>query len=170
MLAHSFARLLQQAECQQCHDAGAGDQIVDGDVLVRLVREHEPARPVCDARVDASAPAEVFVAHGSNEIIELMIRTFTTPDDEALLCKGSFLMYKVALQSHGRRFVEVFIDQNGDDHERDHQCLTPFVHFPSRIISATVIAPRQLFRTGPDSKTNGLGQTKPRRFFAICSL
>ncbi len=52
-------------------------------------------------------PDEVFVGHGSNEIIELLIRTFTTPDDEALLCKGSFLMYKVALQSHGRRFVEV---------------------------------------------------------------
>jgi histidinol-phosphate aminotransferase len=52
-------------------------------------------------------PTEVFVGHGSNEIIELMIRTFTTPEDEALLCKGSFLMYKVALQSHGRHFVEV---------------------------------------------------------------
>src|SRR6266851_5664700 len=52
-------------------------------------------------------PSEVFVGHGSNEIIELMIRTFTTPEDEALLCKGSFLMYKVALQSHGRPFVEV---------------------------------------------------------------
>jgi histidinol-phosphate aminotransferase len=52
-------------------------------------------------------PEEVFVAHGSNEIIELLIRTFTLPDDEALLCKGSFLMYKVALQAHGRAFREV---------------------------------------------------------------
>jgi histidinol-phosphate aminotransferase len=53
------------------------------------------------------SPDEVFVGAGSNEIIELLIRTFTTPDDEALLCQGSFLMYKVALQAHGRRFVEV---------------------------------------------------------------
>src|SRR5579871_4032780 len=52
-------------------------------------------------------PNEVFVGHGSNEIIELLIRTFTVPEDEALLCKGSFMMYKVALQSHGRPFVEV---------------------------------------------------------------
>jgi histidinol-phosphate aminotransferase len=52
-------------------------------------------------------PREVFVGHGSNEIIELLIRTFTVPQDEALLCEGSFLMYKVALQSHGRPFVEV---------------------------------------------------------------
>src|SRR5260370_24269839 len=36
-----------------------------------------------------------------------MNRSFTTPEDEALIWKGSFLMYKVALQSHGRPFVEV---------------------------------------------------------------
>ncbi|MGQ0508772.1 MAG: histidinol-phosphate transaminase [Myxococcaceae bacterium] len=55
-----------------------------------------------------SVPAEqIFVGHGSNEIIELIIRTFTTQEDEVLLCKGSFLMYKVAIQSHGRKFVEV---------------------------------------------------------------
>jgi len=53
------------------------------------------------------APEEVFVGSGSNEIIELLIRTFTLPGDEALLCQGSFMMYKVALQAHGRRFVEV---------------------------------------------------------------
>jgi histidinol-phosphate aminotransferase len=52
-------------------------------------------------------PTELFVGSGSNEIIELIIRTFTTPDDETLLSAGSFMMYKVALQSHGRRFVEV---------------------------------------------------------------
>jgi histidinol-phosphate aminotransferase len=52
-------------------------------------------------------PEEVFVGSGSNEIIELLIRTFTTPDDEALLCKGSFMMYRVSLQSHGRRYREV---------------------------------------------------------------
>jgi len=52
-------------------------------------------------------PDEVFVGNGSNEIIELLIRTFTSAQDEAILCQGSFLMYKVALQSHGRVFTEV---------------------------------------------------------------
>jgi len=52
-------------------------------------------------------PDRVFVASGSNEIIELLIRTFIQGDDEALLCQGSFLMYKVSLQSHGRKFTEV---------------------------------------------------------------
>jgi histidinol-phosphate aminotransferase len=52
-------------------------------------------------------PGQVFVGSGSNEIIELLIRTFTVPEDTALLCQGSFLMYKVALCAHGRRYVEV---------------------------------------------------------------
>jgi histidinol-phosphate aminotransferase len=50
---------------------------------------------------------EVFVGNGSNEIIDLLVRTFTTPEDQALICAGSFLMYKVALQANGRQFVEV---------------------------------------------------------------
>jgi len=52
-------------------------------------------------------PGQVFVGSGSNEVIELLIRTFTAHDDEALLCQGSFLMYKVSLQAHGRRYREV---------------------------------------------------------------
>src|SRR4051812_24575469 len=39
-------------------------------------------------------PEQVFVGSGSNEIIELLIRTFLGPDEEALLTKGSFVMYK----------------------------------------------------------------------------
>lgn len=64
--------------------------------LVRAVAEHLGVKP-----------EEVFLGSGSNEIIELAIRTFTTPDDEALLSAGSFMMYKVALQSHGRKYREV---------------------------------------------------------------
>lgn len=52
-------------------------------------------------------PSEIAVGSGSNELIELIIRTFTVPEDEALLSAGSFVMYKVALQAHGRSFVEV---------------------------------------------------------------
>lgn len=53
------------------------------------------------------APEEVFVGSGSNEVIELLVRTFLGPDDEALLSQGSFVMYRLAVQSAGRRFVEV---------------------------------------------------------------
>jgi histidinol-phosphate aminotransferase len=52
-------------------------------------------------------PDELVLGSGSNEVIELLIRTFMGEEDEALLCKGSFVMYKVALHAHNRRFVEV---------------------------------------------------------------
>src|SRR5215471_17430070 len=32
------------------------------------------------------SPEHVFVGNGSNEIIELLIRTFMTTDDEAIIC------------------------------------------------------------------------------------
>ncbi|MGI5861777.1 MAG: histidinol-phosphate transaminase [Myxococcales bacterium] len=53
------------------------------------------------------APEEIVIGNGSNEVIELLVRTFMANDDEALLCKGSFIMYKVVLHAHGRKFVEV---------------------------------------------------------------
>lgn len=64
--------------------------------LVRALAEHLKVQP-----------NEVFVGSGSNEIIELLIRTVMHPGDEALICGGSFQMYKVALNSHGRPWVEV---------------------------------------------------------------
>ncbi len=85
-------------------------------------------------------PNQVFVGNGSNEIIELLIRTFTTPDDEALLCRGSFLMYKVALQSHGRRFVEVPM-RSGFRYDLEAMA--------ARITSKT----RMIFLANPDNPT-----------------
>jgi len=64
--------------------------------LVRAIAEHLKVQP-----------NEVFVGSGSNEIIELLIRTFMHPGDEALISAGSFQMYKVALNSHGRGYTEV---------------------------------------------------------------
>lgn len=54
-------------------------------------------------------PAEVVVGNGSNEVIELLIRTFLRPEghpdraDEALVADGSFIMYELSLQAHGVR-------------------------------------------------------------------
>ncbi|CAM3976294.1 histidinol-phosphate transaminase [Corallococcus exiguus] len=52
-------------------------------------------------------PEEVVLGSGSNELIELLMRTFTTPEEEILLCKGSFPAYRISAQAHGRAFVEV---------------------------------------------------------------
>jgi histidinol-phosphate aminotransferase len=64
--------------------------------LVRRIAEHLGVRP-----------EEVVVGAGSNELIELLVRTFTVPDDEILMVKGSFVAYRLVAQAHGRRFTEV---------------------------------------------------------------
>jgi len=85
-------------------------------------------------------PDEVFVGNGSNEIIELMVRTFTTPQDEAIICKGSFLMYKVALQAHGRRFFEVPM---GPGYRYDLEAMAERISSRTRIV----------FLANPDNPT-----------------
>ena len=102
-------------------------------------------------------PTEVLVGSGSNEIIELCIRTFTTPDDEALLSAGSFLMYKVALQSHGRRFTEVPM-QSG--HRYDLVAMAKALTQKTRIV----------FLANPDNPTStAFGKAELEAFFARVS-
>ncbi len=99
------------------------------------------------------APSEVFVGNGSNEIIELIVKTFTTPDDEGLLCKGSFLMYKLALQSHGRRFTEVPMA----DYRYDLEAMA--AHFTART--------RIVFLANPDNPTGtAFGRAELERFLS----
>jgi histidinol-phosphate aminotransferase len=49
---------------------------------------------------------EVFVGNGSNELIELMVRTFVLEGEEVLTSAQSFVAYRLAAQAHGRTLVE----------------------------------------------------------------
>jgi histidinol-phosphate aminotransferase len=49
---------------------------------------------------------EVFVGNGSNELIELLVRTFVLEGEEVLTSAQSFVAYKLAAQAHGRTLVE----------------------------------------------------------------
>lgn len=51
-------------------------------------------------------PREVFVGNGSNELIELLVRTFVLEEEEVLTSAQSFIAYKLAAQAHGRTLVE----------------------------------------------------------------
>jgi histidinol-phosphate aminotransferase len=51
-------------------------------------------------------PAEVFVGNGSNELIELLVRTFVLDGEEVLTSAQSFIAYKLAANAHGRTLVE----------------------------------------------------------------
>jgi histidinol-phosphate aminotransferase len=49
---------------------------------------------------------EIVVGNGSNEIIELLVRTFVLEGEEVLTSAQSFIAYKLAAQAHGRTLME----------------------------------------------------------------
>lgn len=52
-------------------------------------------------------PDELAVGNGSNELIELLVRTFVLEGEEVLTSAQTFVAYKLAAQAHGRTLVEV---------------------------------------------------------------
>jgi histidinol-phosphate aminotransferase len=99
-------------------------------------------------------PEQVFVGAGSSEIIELLIRTFILPDDQAVICQGSFILYKVALQGHGRSYVEVPMRPGlGCDLEATAEAITPRT--------------RMVFLANPDNPTGtAVGRAQLDAFLA----
>ncbi len=52
------------------------------------------------------SPEEFFVGNGSNELIELLVRTFVLDGEEVLTSAQSFVAYKLAANAHGRTLME----------------------------------------------------------------
>ncbi len=50
---------------------------------------------------------QIIHGNGSNELIELLIRTFTTPADHVVFADPSFVVYKLASLAHGVQFSAV---------------------------------------------------------------
>ena len=46
-------------------------------------------------------PEEIVVGNGSNEIIELVVRTFLRPRDEAVMADQAFVVYRLVVQAAG---------------------------------------------------------------------
>jgi histidinol-phosphate aminotransferase len=49
----------------------------------------------------AVAPEQLIFGNGSNEIIELAVRTFMRPGDEAVMARQAFVVYKLIVQAAG---------------------------------------------------------------------
>jgi histidinol-phosphate aminotransferase len=47
------------------------------------------------------APEELVLGNGSNEIIELLVRTFLRPGDEAVMADQAFVIYRLVVQAAG---------------------------------------------------------------------
>lgn len=59
------------------------------------------------AAVHGVAMNEILQGNGSNELIELLIRTYTTGDDHVVFAEPSFVVYKLACLAHGTPFTAV---------------------------------------------------------------
>src|SRR5215467_12192693 len=53
------------------------------------------------------AEDEIVIGNGSNEIIELLVRTFLRPGDEAVMADQAFVIYRLVVQAAGGRAVIV---------------------------------------------------------------
>ncbi len=54
---------------------------------------------------------QIVVGNGSNEIIELLVRTFLREGDEVIMPEPSFLMYEIMVQAGGGRPVKVALKE-----------------------------------------------------------
>lgn len=68
---------------------------------------------------------EVVVGNGSNELLELLVRTFVGEGEETLTAAQSFVVYAMASQAHGRTCVEVPLREHRYDLAAMAERLTP---------------------------------------------
>jgi histidinol-phosphate aminotransferase len=67
----------------------------------------------------------IMLGNGSNEIIELVIRSFMTPGDEVIMPSPSFLLYRLVVQWMGGRPISVPLKQDlGIDLEKMAEAVT----------------------------------------------
>jgi histidinol-phosphate aminotransferase len=52
-------------------------------------------------------PSCLILGNGSNELIDIAVRTFMRPGDEAVMASPSFVVYSMSVRAHGCRPVEV---------------------------------------------------------------
>jgi histidinol-phosphate aminotransferase len=70
-------------------------------------------------------PDEVLVGNGSNEIIELVVRTFLRPGDEAVMADQAFVIYRLVVQAAGGKPHAVPLHDFTHDLESIARAVTP---------------------------------------------
>ncbi len=90
------------------------------------------------ARLGVPADCLIF-GNGSNEVIELVVRTFLRPGDEALMADQAFVVYRLVVQAAGGRSHIVPLRQYTHDLEALAAAVTP--------------ATRLLFLANPNNPT-----------------
>ncbi|MCC6216327.1 MAG: histidinol-phosphate transaminase [Polyangiaceae bacterium] len=74
--------------------------------------------------------ADIVHGNGSNELIELLVRTFTTPAHHVVFAEPSFVVYRMACQAHGVSFTAVPLR----DHVHDLEAMAAAVRPETRLV------------------------------------
>ncbi len=69
--------------------------------------------------------AEIIQGNGSNELLELLVRTFTTSADHVVFADPSFVVYQLAAMAHGVPFTAVPLRGDVHDLEAMAAAVTP---------------------------------------------
>jgi histidinol-phosphate aminotransferase len=68
---------------------------------------------------------EVLHGNGSNELLDLLVRTFTTGDDHVVFAEPSFVVYRLASLAHGTPFTAVPLRDQKHDLPSMARAVTP---------------------------------------------
>src|SRR5207302_11430116 len=77
------------------------------------------------AKKHGVSPDQVVLGNGSNELIELLVRTFLRPGDEAVVPSPSFVVYPMIVQAAGGTRVMVMLKEHRLDLEPMARAITP---------------------------------------------
>ncbi|MBI4246576.1 MAG: histidinol-phosphate transaminase [Candidatus Rokubacteria bacterium] len=77
------------------------------------------------AKKHGVTPEQVILGNGSNELIELAVRTFLRPGDEAIVPHPSFVVYPMIVQAAGGIRVMVMLRDHRLDLEAMARAITP---------------------------------------------
>lgn len=100
--------------------------------------------------------AEVILGNGSNELLDLIVRTFATPEDHIVFADPAFVVYRMAALAHGVPFTAVPLSNQTHDLEAMARAVKPntrvmFVGNPNNPTGTYVgrAAVEELFRKVP---------------------
>jgi histidinol-phosphate aminotransferase len=82
------------------------------------------------ARKLGVSPEAILLGNGSNELIELIVRTFLRQDDEAVMADQAFVIYRMVVQAQGGRAVAVPLR----DFTHDLEAIADAVNERTRIV------------------------------------
>ena len=71
------------------------------------------------------SPDELVLGNGSNELLDLVARTYLQAGDEAVMASPSFVVYGIAVQSVGARPIQVPLKEHRHDLEAMAAAITP---------------------------------------------